>query len=260
MEIVHDLLMNISEIYMGDKAKDNRSIIDLKQLIGEILADGELKCAVDSLSKKALVFDKLREALRIAMPEGTSGLNDDGDESDIKSIEKEVAGFKEWLVSDESQRTTYLKMIEQIDKYWEKLFADPLIINTQEGLVTIAPQRTNNILERFFRGEKRRSRKKSGTASLSKTLKTILADTPLVRNLENEEYQKIILNGCSSLAERFSQIDDKIVRDQLKRSNKDCDKIPSEVKKVISEPNFPDKISALFFKISNINANCHLRS
>jgi len=38
---------------------------------------------------------------------GTSGLNDDGDESDIKSIEKEVAGFKEWLVSDESQRTTH---------------------------------------------------------------------------------------------------------------------------------------------------------
>jgi hypothetical protein len=38
---------------------------------------------------------------------------DDGDESDIKSIEKEVAGFKEWLVSDESRKTTYLKMIEQ---------------------------------------------------------------------------------------------------------------------------------------------------
>jgi len=260
LEIVHDLLKNISEIYMADNTKYNRPLIQIKQLIGETLADKELKCAVDSLSKKAMVFDKLREALRIAMSEGTSGLNDDGDESDIKSIEKKVAGFKEWLVSDESRKTTYLKMIEQIDKYWEKLFADPLIINTQEGPVTIAPQRTNNILERFFRGEKRRSRKKSGTASLTKILKTILADTPLVRNLENEEYQIIILDGCSSLAERFSQIDDKIVRDQLKRANEDCDKIPPEVKKVISEPNFPDKISTLFIRLSNINANCHLRS
>jgi len=167
LEIVHELLRNISEIYIRDKAKDNRPLIQLKQLIGETLADRELKCAVDSLSKKALVFDKLREALRIAMPEGTRGLNDDGDESDIKSIEKEVVGFKEWLVSDESRKTTYLKMIEQIDKYWEKLFADPLIINSKAGQVTIAPQRTNNILERFFRGEKRRSRKKSGTASLT---------------------------------------------------------------------------------------------
>jgi len=59
----------------------------------------------------------------------------------------------------------------------------------------------------------------------------------LVRNLEKEEYQKIILNGCSSLAERFSQIDDKIVRDQLKQAEKNREKIPPEVKKIIP-PNF----------------------
>jgi len=128
---------------------------------------------------------------------------------------------------DHTQRACYfnvLEMIEQMDKYWKKLFADPLIVNTPEGPVTIAPQRTNNILERFFRGEKRRGRKRSGTASLNKTLKTILADTPLVRNLEKEEYQKIILNGCTSLAERFSQIDDKIARDQLKQAEKNREK------------------------------------
>lgn len=144
-------------------------------------------------------------------------------------------------------------------EYWEKLFADPLIVNTPEGPVAIAPQRTNNILERFFRCEKRKSRKKSGTASLNKTLKTILADTPLVRNLENVEYQKMILNGCSSLAERFSQIDDKIVRDQLKQAEENCERIPPEVKKIISQPNLPDKISALFLRSGKIDANCHLR-
>ena len=88
-----------------------------------------------------------------------------------------------------------------MDKYWEKLFANPLIVNSSEGPVTIVPQRTNNILERFFRGVKRRGRKKSETAFLNKTFKTILADTPLVKNLEM--LQKIILNGCSSLAEKF---------------------------------------------------------
>jgi len=46
------------------------------------------------------------------------------------------------------------------------------------------PQRTNNILERFFWGEKRRGRKKSATASLSKALKATLAETPLVQNLK----------------------------------------------------------------------------
>lgn len=163
-------------------------------------------------------------------------------------------------MGDELRKTTYLKMIEQMDKYWEKLFANPLIVNSSEGPITIVPQRTNNILERFFRAVKRRGRKKSGTASLNKMLKTILADTPLVRNFDKEEYQKIILNGCSSLAERFSQIDDKIVRDQLRQAEDNCEKIPPEVKKIIKQKDLPQKISAVFLRHSKFNANCHLRA
>ncbi|MCP4002515.1 MAG: hypothetical protein GY727_16565 [Gammaproteobacteria bacterium] len=40
-----------------------------------------------------------------------------------------------------------------------------------------------------------------------KTLKTMLAQTPLVKNLENPQYMEIILNGKVSLAERFAEID-----------------------------------------------------
>jgi hypothetical protein len=81
---------------------------------------------------------------------------------------------------------------------------------------------------------------------LNKTLKTILADTPLVRNLENNDYLRIILNGCSTLAERFSQIDDKIVREQLKEAEKNQEKIPPGVKAIIKQSDLPEKISALF--------------
>ncbi len=257
---VHGLLQSISGIYLRNKAKDNRPFIQINKLLEDVLADGELNNAATGREKKAQVFDKLRQALRIAMPEGRSGLNDNGDETDIKTIEDQVSEFKKWLMGDESRKTTYLKMIEQLDKYWEKLLADPLIVNTSEGPVTIAPQRTNNILERFFRGVKRGGRKKSGTASLNKTLKTILADTPLVRNLEKEEYQKIILNGCSSLAERFSQIDDKIVRDQLKQAEENREKIPPEIKKIIKQTDLPQKIVAIFFSHGKFNANRHLRS
>ena len=239
LKTVHGLLQSISGIHLRDKAKDNRPFIQVNQLLEKVLIDGDLNDAAAAMAKKAEVFDKLREVLRIATPEGKSGLNDNGDETDIKTIEEKVATFKEWLMGDESRNSTYLKMIEQMDKYWKKLFADPLIVNTQEGPVTIAPQRTNNILERFFRGEKRRGRKRSGTASLNKTLKTILADTPLVRNLEKEEYQKIILNGRTSLAERFSQIDDKIARDQLKQAEKNREKILPEVKKIIKQKEVP---------------------
>ena len=101
------------------------------------------------------MFDRLRDALRIAMPEGKKGLNDDGDESNIKTIEEKVSGFKDWLISEDSRKSTYLKMIQQLDKYWVKLFADPLIVNTPEGPFTIAPQRRRITFWRDFSGARR---------------------------------------------------------------------------------------------------------
>ena len=255
---IHRLLGNIMDIRLRDKAKDNRPFIQVLKLIEEVLGDKELNESAASMEAKVKVFDNLREAMRIALPEGNNGLNDDGDETDINTIEKEVGEFRDWLVSDESRKETYLKMIEQMDKYWGKLFADPLVVNTPEGQIIIVPQRTNNILERFFRGEKRRGRKKSGTASLNKTLKTILADTPLVRNLENDDYYKIILNGCSTLSERFSQIDDIIVREQLRQAEKNQEKISPEIKSIIKQSDLPEKISALFLGVSKMSANRHL--
>jgi len=244
---IHCLLGNIMDIRLRDKAKDNRPFIQAQKLLEEVLADKQLNESAASMEAKAKVFDKLREALRIALPEGKNGLNDNGDEKDLKTIEKKVTEFRHWLVSEEKRKETYLKMIEQLDKYWEKLFADPLVVNTPEGQIIIVPQRTNNILEKFFRGEKRRDRKKSGTASLNKTLKAILADTPLVRNLENDEYYRTILTGCSTLAERFAQIDDKTVRERLRQAGKNQEKIPPEVKSIIKQADLPEKMYALFW-------------
>lgn len=191
----------------------------------------------------------MRKALRIAEPDGKNGLNDDGNEIDIRTIKEKTSAFRTYLVSDEKQKQTYAKMIEQLDKYWDKLFADPITVSSETGQQkTIQPQRTNNILERFFRGEKRRSRKKSGTSSLNKTLTHILADTPFVRNLENEEYRCILLNGCSPLAERFSQIDEKMVQEELKKAQASENRIPKTLKEMIRQTDLPSQISQFFLR------------
>lgn len=137
-------------------------------------------------------------------------------------------------------------MVAQIDKYWRKLFADPIPVVFPDGVRDIQPQRTNNILERFFRGEKRRGRKKTGMASLNKVLKTVLADTPLVQNLKNDKYMEIILNGCSGLAERFSQIDAHLVQQEMANTAKSNDKILPGIKKMIKDVELTIKFSALF--------------
>ncbi|MCK4339955.1 MAG: hypothetical protein KAW87_08225 [Candidatus Cloacimonetes bacterium] len=138
-----------------------------------------------------------------------------------------------------SRKTNFLS-------FWKKLFADPIIVNTPWGKITIQPQRTNNILERFFRGIRYGYRRKSGKNSLSKTLKAMLADTPLVKNLDNPEYLKIILNGKTTLEERFAEIDANMVRQELKKSQDYFGRIPAKIKVLIKKPNLPEMILNLF--------------
>jgi hypothetical protein len=103
-------------------------------------------------------------------------------------------------------------------------------------------------VERFFRDLKRKNRRKSGTVSLNKTLKFILADTPLVKNLDNVEYLEIILDDSSTLEERFEKIDSCLVVKKLKDEQKKYERISPEMKKIIiiRQPDLPEQLAMLF--------------
>jgi len=102
------------------------------------------------------------------------------------------------------------------------------------------------ILEQFFRFLKRMYRKKSGTRPLGRTMKAMIADTPLVRNLENPDYMKIILDRKPSLEERFAEIDIKIIRKELRSVLTTPEKVPAKIKELIRLPGLPDTLVALF--------------
>lgn len=246
LENVHRLVEQIMDINLSDFAKANKPFSQVHKVLTNVVEDKRLNDLAKDLEAKAKVFDKLRRAMRIALPEGKDGINDSGDSADMKSIEEKVTAFKKWLIRNKHRKKTYAGTVSQIDKYWGKLFADPIPVVTPEGILNIQPQRTNNILERFFRDEKRRGRKKTGMASLNKVLKTALADTPLVQNLKNDEYMKIILNGCSSLPERFSQIDAHRVQQEMANAAKNGDNVLPGIKKMIKDAELTEKISALF--------------
>jgi hypothetical protein len=246
LQAAYRLLEQIMEVRLRGIGKDNKPYCLVYKALNDAVNDKRLNDLAASLERKANVFDKLRTAMRIALPDGKDGINDNGENADIKSIEEKVTDFRKWLIDDDQRKATYAKMLKQIDNYWEKLFADPLPVVTPEGLVYIQPQRTNNILERMFREEKRRSRKKTGTASLNKVLKAMLAETPLVQNLRNREYMGIVLDGCSTLAERFSRIDAGLVQKELEAAKGDREKILPAIKKLREDGDLTKKISALF--------------
>ena len=218
----------------------NRHFFKLVHKVLKIGEDPLFEPCIQELRWRCQVFDRLRKAMRIADANDTSGLNDDGTADDMKSIREKVTGFRNSLDTNPKYTSDplCLKMAKQIDKYDDKLFADPIEVDTPSGGVTIYPQRTNNIMERFFRQIRRGHRRRSGNNAMRKTLQAMLADTPLVKNLENPGYVKILLGGRESLEELFSDL-------HRERSQKimpiqsDSDSILPGFRKLIQLPSLP---------------------
>src|SRR3989337_1156623 len=94
----------------------------------------------------------------------------------------------------------------------------PVTIDGPDGKIRIQPQRTNNIMEQYFRDFKRGNRRKTGNNSSNLMLQNMLAQTPLVRNLQNPEYMKIVLDGKTAIEEVFAEIEITRLREELKNA------------------------------------------
>jgi hypothetical protein len=242
-----DFYLRLQEAYPRLKALKQKLVADASLLplilISKTLTDKSLSSTVLRMLDVVRTFDQLRAAMRIAQPDSREGLNDEGD-ADITTIKARLTHFRHSEEIKKLAATTvaYRKMVKQIDKYWDKLFADPIQVSTKTDSIFIQPQRTNNILEQFFRYLKRNSRKRSGHHKLSKTLKTMLAQTPLVKNLENSQYMETILNGKANLAERFAEVDIVQVRKVFADAQIVTQKYPKRMAEVFKIPNLPQQL------------------
>lgn len=242
------MLQKLNAVRLNGKRRDNKPYVTVIRDLYDTLNDTDLSKAADQMEEKAAVFDRLRKAMNIALPAGSCGLNDRGSRERMVTVAQRVKKFCRWVERDkvQAQKQEYHKMIGHIKEHWEKLFCDPITVSTPEGQKEIQPQRTNNILERFFRSWKRVYRKKSGMNALEKIMKAMPANTPLVKNLNNPQYMRILLNGKSSLEERFAEIGAPLVQRELVILSSSSEKVPPRIKKLIRTPDFPTQLVTIF--------------
>ena len=225
--------------------KPSDRLIKIRDFLEDVLSNSELQKCLKNLKKKVWHFDRLRAIMRLAPQNGKDGLNDDGGEVDIPEMKKELEKF---IKMEEIQKAKlidsgYKKMVVQIEKYKDRLFTKGIeVIDSEGNKRHIQPERTNNLLERLFRGEKRGIRRRTGNKSMSQALKTMVAETPYVKNLENSDYLKVILNGKKTLAERFAEINSEQVRFAMQKHNQEQDKLSPCVKKAIEDDNLLQSI------------------
>jgi hypothetical protein len=239
-------LERLAGIKLRGDWRDNRPYHKILPHLRKLAGDKKLQSAIADLEEKIVLFDQLRGAMRIAPEGGGKGLNDDANDESMQSIEKRVQRFHEEKLRAHPQYAmddAYKAFAAQLEKYWEKLFADPIEVETPEGKVLIQPQRTNNILERFFRDFKRGHRRKTGSQRINRTLRTMLADTPIVKNLDNPQYMTILLRGEASLEALFAQMDAAEIRKEFKIAQRNPEKIPAVLKLMIQEQNYPEMLT-----------------
>ena len=208
LELYRCLPQLLDPLLSDEESYDNQAIWKLALEVSYVGGDSALCSTVEELYWRSSLFDRLRKAMRIAPIDGGHGLNDEGTAQAMSSIRQGVQKFRRQLDEDPELAADPLcsKMARQIDKYAEKLFADPLAVGTPNGPVTIYPQRTNNILEQFFRGQRHAYRRKTGNDSMGRALQAMLADAPLIKNLDNPEYMKILLDGKENLEELCAEL------------------------------------------------------
>ena len=136
-----DFYRRVQEAYpalqgLKPKMADTATLLPLAP-ISKLLTDRALSSTVLRMHDKVGIFDQLRAAMRIAQPDSGHGLNDQGD-ADITTIKQRVTRFRhaEPITELAATHIAYRKMLKQIDKYWDKLFADPIEVVTHTGRVT----------------------------------------------------------------------------------------------------------------------------
>jgi hypothetical protein len=239
---VDEYLQDLKNLHLSDQWQDNLPFHNLGLDLRDLVADRAVEHALDRLQTDCQIFDQMRQALHIApITPKSQGLNHAGEQVQMDTLQFQVNAWVAQIRARPDFLSTprFQKMIDQIDRYDSKLFAAPLLVSTPQGPRTIQPQRTNNIMERFFRDFKRDCRRKTGAQALGRTLRTMLADTPLVKNLKNPEYLKILLNDQPTLEALFAQIEPATVRKELKIANQNSEKVPRALKEFIAKLNSP---------------------
>lgn len=120
LKVIHSVVKEIIETHRKDDNKIKKPFYKLFRPLNMVMNDQRLSKTISQMEEKTKVFDRLRKALCIALPEGKKGLNDDGEETDIRTIEEKVKDFREGITTDKqlSKKDDYKKMVKQIDKYW----------------------------------------------------------------------------------------------------------------------------------------------
>lgn len=81
---------------------------------------------------------------------------------------------------------------------------------------------------------------------MHRVLQTMLADTPLVKNLDNPAYMEILLDGKENLAELFADLGPSWITNATAEVQSETDRMLPGFHALINNPTLPQQVAQLF--------------
>lgn len=260
LDIAYSIIENIRPLYSLNN-KSVRAIRKLYLLIKEVIDNSSLRKIVERYEAKVSVFSHLRQAFGTTPDSVNNGLCHMKQTTTVqeaeqikKSVEKFITNLKEKITSDDDKQIadSYIKTIAKIEEYGERLFSDPLIVMVKGEKRAFFIHRTNNIMEQHFRKLNYSYRRVHGNHSVRRNLENIPEQLPLVINLKNPNYIKLIFDDERKMIEKFAEVDAKIIREmRLKHKSKEKIYASRKIKKVIRFPNFKEQLKGAFASVAS---------
>ena len=97
---------------------------------------------------------------------------------------------------------------------------------------------------------RRGHRRKTGNDSMRRTLQAMLADTPLVKNLDNPDYMEMLLDGKANLEELFADLGTMPLK-SIDEMQEDADRILPGFRKLMKLKILPEHVLLSLSEPSN---------
>jgi hypothetical protein len=193
----------------------NRALKRLARILEPVRSEGSFAEATSALRRRAELFDELRTALRLYLPDnGAQGRTSDHSEQELRDIRSAVEQLTVSLQDGRPQRGPAQDTRQAVDlilahlnRHGDSLWGHAIALPAKAGGGVRLVSRTNNILEGFNRALKQGERRRSGRKILSNDFEHLQPEAALARNLLCADYVEILCGSLERLPQAFAELD-----------------------------------------------------
>jgi len=197
-----------------------RALRRLGRILDPLQGDKGFTQAARTLTTRAELFEKLREALRLTpKPSGRRQATADAPPvqeaaAELQDIHKAVLKLRTWLRKNrpargpaEDRREAIDIILRHLDVHGRSLWGHAIPLPVEAGGGIRLVDRTNNIEEGWFHGMKHDERRRSGRKILTQDLEQLPAAAAYARNLRCPDYVKLTCGSIDNLPKVFAELD-----------------------------------------------------